>query len=647
MAILILLVCFITLFFSAGILINPSSKKELIISTALVFCGFVVLITELLSLFYLLTFWAVLFSWTVITVINMVYLSLQKDKVRVFYYNLKDELNEVYQRIKARKFYEKALLVSVLLILLLVFIQGVVYPPNNWDSMDYHLARIPSWISHQTVAHYPTHVAPQIYQPPFAEFLVMHFNILNRADYFSSAVQFSLLLLAVAGIVAIVESFGLDTSYKILAVFLALTIPEVILQATSTQNDMAVASFVVTAFYFAIKSIRKFSAKNAFFFGLAVGLGILTKATAYIYMPAILLIFGVTMVVRLVKTKNYNNLLYALLAGFMFLIINIGFYTRNYQLTKSFLGVDNKEYGTYSNEKMNPKLMLSSMIKNAGVHIGLYHLKPLSVFSAHEIIKVHEWAGIDINDPANNFFADKYDTLYNPDHEDAAPNFIHLILITLSLLVIIVKSFKKQIQLNAKLLTFTILFQGLFFCFYLKYQPFHTRLHTSMFLLAVPLICYALSLIRINLKRLFYWSAPLIFLYALLIVLGNLNTPYNAKIKESRYEKYFISKPWFYHEYQNINHIVNEAGYKNIGLIMGTENWDYSLFTNCYSKAITPVYINVKNYTNKSHHFNNNVDCIISTISNEPFIDYFGKRFYNQNPNNKFIHLFKLKSDNL
>ena len=644
MAIIILLFCFITLFFSTGIFINSAtSKKELILHTTLIFSGLVVLITEILSLFSAINYQTILFSWTVITLINLLYLYWKKEAFIKFYVNLKRQINETYKHLKAIKLYEKCLLFSVFIILLLVFVQGVIYPPNNWDSMNYHLARIPSWISHQSVAHFPTGAIRQIYQPPFAEYVILHFNILNRADYFSSTGQFLFLLFTIVGLVAIIERFGLNASAKILTVFLALTIPEVVLQATSTQNDIVVAFSVVAAFYFALKSIRNFSLKNAFFFGLTVGIGILTKGTAYVYMPAILLIYGITVLLILFRSKNYKYALYAVFTGIIFLSINVGFYCRNYQLTSNLLGVDQKEYGTYSNEKMNGKLLILSMVKNAGNHMGLFHLKPLSVISAKAIVKLHQMIGVDINDPATNYYKDKYDTLYNPDHEDAAPNFIHFVLITIALIVIIVKSFKQKIPLAVKLLVFTVLFQGVFFSFYLKYQPFHTRLQTSLFLLSVPLISYAVHLLNVNFKKLFYWSTSFIFGYAFMIVLGNLNHPYNKAIKQSRYQKYFMAKPWLYNEYNGVTQQVQNLNYQNIGLIMGDgdADFEYAIFTNCYSKLLNPVYINVNNYTKFSKPESLKVDCILATAVNNAYIDYQGKRFYNQDPKNKFIYLYR------
>ncbi len=644
MAILVLLFCFVTLFFSLGVFINSTiSKKELLLKTVLVFCGLLVLITEVLSLFYALNYLCISLCWIAVTVLNLFYLYLKKERFEIFYNNLKLRLKETYQHLKTRKFYEKCLLFSVLIILVLVFVQGIIYPPNNWDSMNYHLGRIPSWISHQSIAHYPTGAIRQIYQPPFAEYVILHFNILNKADYFSSTGQYLFLLFTVVGLLLIIENLGLSTTSKILCIFLAFTLPEIILQATSTQNDIVVAFFVVMAFYFALKSVQNFSLENAFFFGLAVGIGILTKGTAYVYMPAVLLIYGVTMFVFLFRDKKYNYVLYAVFAGLIFLSVNIGFYHRNYQLTSNLLGVDQKEYGTYSNEKMSTKLLMLSMIKNAGNHIGLLHFKPLSVVTAHAIMKLHKSAGVDIDDPATNYYKDKYDTLYNPDHEDAAPNLIHFILITIALIIIIVKSFQQKIPFPVKLLVFTIIFQGVFFSFYLKYQPFHTRLQTSLFLLAVPLICYAVHLLNINLKKLFYWSTPFIFAYALMIVLGNLNHPYNKIITKSRYEKYFVAKPWLYDEYNSVTQQVQKSNYQNIGLIMGDgdSDFEYALFTNCYSKPLKPYYINVDNYTKYSKADNGKIDCIIATAVNSPYIDYQGKRFYNQNLKNKFIHLYR------
>jgi hypothetical protein len=46
--------------------------------------------------------------------------------------------------------------------------------PIAWDSMSYHLARVAHWSQNHAVAFYPTHIVRQLYQPPLAEYAILH-----------------------------------------------------------------------------------------------------------------------------------------------------------------------------------------------------------------------------------------------------------------------------------------------------------------------------------------------------------------------------------------------------------------------------------------------------------------------------------------
>ena len=64
-----------------------------------------------------------------------------------------------------------SLLVAALLCLfLLTFVVAIVYPPNNYDSMVYHVARVMHWAQQGSVAHYPTATFMQLQGTPLAEF---------------------------------------------------------------------------------------------------------------------------------------------------------------------------------------------------------------------------------------------------------------------------------------------------------------------------------------------------------------------------------------------------------------------------------------------------------------------------------------------
>jgi hypothetical protein len=66
---------------------------------------------------------------------------------------------------------------------------AVVAPPNTWDGMSYHMARVAHWIQDQSVRHFSTSYLPQLYQMPWAEFAITHLQILSGSDIFANCVQ--------------------------------------------------------------------------------------------------------------------------------------------------------------------------------------------------------------------------------------------------------------------------------------------------------------------------------------------------------------------------------------------------------------------------------------------------------------------------
>jgi 4-amino-4-deoxy-L-arabinose transferase-like glycosyltransferase len=223
--------------------------------------------------------------------------------------------------------YDKVLTAFLALLLVMIGIQGIIYPPNNWDSMTYHMARIASWVSHETVYHYPTHILRQIYQPPFAEYVIMHFNLLSKSDYFANSVQLIFLLFSIISVLLIIERLGINRKFRILAVVLIVTIPMVILQASSTQNDIVISFFVLSAYYFSLKAVKAPSLQNYFLAGLTLGLGLLTKGTGYLYFAPVMLYWGITALKQVFITKDYRHISYFAVTLLVFIIINSGFIT--------------------------------------------------------------------------------------------------------------------------------------------------------------------------------------------------------------------------------------------------------------------------------------------------------------------------------
>ena len=636
MALIIFLLCFIALFLNIGTA-QLTGKKKALLATVLIFCSLVVIITEILSMLQCFNFQSILISWSVVLVANLLWLYLKKENTAVFTCNLRQNIYNVF---KGLSIFNKIVLSSVSVILLLILAQSIIYPPNNWDSMTYHMARITSWVSHQSVAYYPTSIVRQLYEPPFAEYLIAHISILSKGDYFANPVQLFFLLFTIVGIVLILEEFGLGVRYKVIAVVLAVTIPEVVLEASSTQNDIVVSFFIIAACYFAFRAVKSGRFGDHLFLGLAVALGIVTKGTAYIYLAPVLLFWGIGSLMCLFRTRNYNFLLLPLMVAVLAISINAGQYYRNYNYSKNVLGTDKEEGKTYANQKMSAGLLLSSMIKNAGMHFSLMYAKPVARLSTKAVYKLHTMAGMDINDPAVNYRNSVYIINEVVTDEDGGPNMIHFILIAASFVILIWSITKGNRNFIVSTLLAIVILQIMFFCAYLKWQPWASRLHVPMFLLSVPLVCYALSINSVF-KKIMCVITPVVLVYALLVTLHNARRPYSAPMFSSRYRNYFQSKPWVYDEYNAAYTTISQSGAKNIGLIFGVDDWEYPLFKDSFSRQVNPVYIGVDNISMSLPQTITALDCIISTTVNHPFIDFNGKRFYNQRAGNKYLFLYR------
>lgn len=638
MAVVLIPICFVLIFFCLGVSGITSNKRELLVCTVLGFCLLILSGTEALSLFHGISYVPLLLYWLFVGSVAVAYLYARRKKTRELATSFTQQTADY---LRSLNLYEKILARSLFALLIIVFIQGIAYPPTNWDSMTYHLARITSWVSHGAVSYYPTDLTRQIYQPPFAEYIILHLNMLNGADRFSASVQFFFLIFSLVTIGGITSCMGLNRKMQLFAMIVAATIPEVVLQASSTQNDVIEAFFILTAFYFMLKVINSGLRKDFLFLGLTSGLGLLTKGTGYVYLFPVLLVFGIIMLFRLVKTRNYSWLTNSLLTVLLIVIINSGYYIRNYRLAHNLLGIDKTEAKIYSNEQMNAGLLTSVLVKNASLHMEMMFARHVEVWADSAVHKFHRAIGVDVNNPAVNYRNMKFGLNADVTGEDGAPNPFHFLLIIFAMIIILVSWKRLRSVQPALLMLIIIALQIILFCAYLKWQPWNSRLHTPVFLMCVPLIAYAFSLGN-KLANVRYIIAPILLAYALLVSLHNDARPVNAKMfAGSRYRKYFAGKPDAFGEYARIKDQLQQNNLKNIGLVFGIDDWEYPLFADCYSKQINPVYIAVDNITRNSDTTKKQVDCIIATRVNGPYIDYNNRRYYRQDKGNRIIHLYK------
>ena len=172
------------------------------------------------------------------------------------------------------------LISGILLIVIITGLIALLSPPNNWDSMTYHLSRVMHWAQYQSVAHYATHELRQLYQNPWAEFAILHLQILSGDDQLVNLVQWFSMIGCIIGASLIAQQLGASLYGQLLAALVAATIPMGILQAVTTQNDYVV-SFWLVCFVAFILSARQ-NLRWVYILGIAgsLGLALLSQVAA-------------------------------------------------------------------------------------------------------------------------------------------------------------------------------------------------------------------------------------------------------------------------------------------------------------------------------------------------------------------------------
>jgi hypothetical protein len=256
----------------------------------LVACGAtIVLLVELLSLFDALTRPAILIGHLVLACVGTgAWLATGRPRpprigrlgVRVL--------------VEATRNHPAAAILSafVLIALVVQLVVAIGVCPNNWDSMTYHLSRAAYWLQHESAMQWPDGSIRQNFSPPNAEMLVAWTMSLRGTDQLANVVQWTALIGIAGGIFSICRLIAFPIAASLFAAACFVAMPQPMLQATSTQNDLVVSFFIVGAILFGIRSLRDRSLGDLAVAATSIGLGIGTKGTTLIAGPSLALVVG-------------------------------------------------------------------------------------------------------------------------------------------------------------------------------------------------------------------------------------------------------------------------------------------------------------------------------------------------------------------
>lgn len=223
--------------------------------------------------------------------------------------------------------FDKFVLSCLGVILILTFSIAIISPPNNADSLLYHMARVGHWAQDQGLYHYATAYDHQLFMPIWAETAILQLRILFGSDQLSNLIQWFSYVGCIIVAASIARLLKFPRKAQIVSAVFAATIPLALLESTSTQNDLVVAYWLsCLAFLILYASHKQFNRLTTLMIAAVTGLGILTKVTFYVYaLPAWIAIISL-LLMNYSKPQVLGRIGSSVV---VILAINAGFWARN------------------------------------------------------------------------------------------------------------------------------------------------------------------------------------------------------------------------------------------------------------------------------------------------------------------------------
>ena len=272
-------------------------------------------------------------------------------------------------------------------------------------------------------------------------------------------------------------------------------------------------------------------------------------------------------------------------AGLIILVVlalNTPHYLRNLDTFGTPLGPSSpgspSEVGdSLTNEDFTPTLIFSNVVRNLALHVGTSQWR-LNSFFQKAIEKTHIWLGIDINDPRSSrlYPEPRFRIVGDQHNPDRTGNPLHLLLIVSATLgVVLFRRLTNDRLVGSYVIALLLSF--FIFCFVLKYQPWHSRLHLPLFVLWSPLV----GLFYENYTKWLIVATLLMTILARIPLLENYLHPLVGErsiVNTTRMEQYFPFRPKVQAEYVDAAKFLLSRNCSKVGLMIGWDEFEHPLW---------------------------------------------------------------------
>jgi hypothetical protein len=465
----------------------------------------------------------------------------------------------------------------VVLYVLGIGVIALAAPPNNWDSMEYHMPKVMHWIQNGSVSFYPTAVPRQNHLAPGAEYAILHLEVLSGWDGYANMVEWSAMVGSLVAAALMARQLGATVLGQLVAAVFAVSLPMGIMQASSTQTDYVAAFWFACCLYYLVRLVRSETIAWPLVLGFAtaLGLAIHAKATIYVFAAAFLLWLALAQI----KRHRWRVLIPLGLITAVFLGLNGGHYLRNWNMYGSPLGPGREPAPNtkYTLDSHSPAALASSLAKNISTHINT----PWAGFNAavqRGFVAFHRGIGWDVNDPRTTWGqgGPPFSIAKTPFQDERDGNPIHFLLMmgccVAALLAPTLRRDRTLLAYGGALVAGFLLF-----AFYLKWHPWISRLHLPLFVAMGPFV--GVILVRLLPGRGAAGIAGLLLAAALPWLLFCQQRPVLADetIFNATREHLYFKTPHQSYEASFLagRDFLRSLNVTQMGLVEGNSSWEY------------------------------------------------------------------------
>ncbi len=543
-------------------------------------------------------------AWMAVSVVLLLILMRLKLNPKGIIQLLISEKRKLAAQFKSQSPLTQGVFAVGIILLVALGLVAAAFPTTIWDCQTYHMPRIMHWIQNKNLHHYASNNLRQIQFAPGGELQIATTIILCGNDQAANLPQWWAMVMD--SLLVIFLTYELIKLYPVgkkeilhepkiaglcaaCAFVLAITIPSVVGQGVTTQNDLLSQTWVVLMVVMVYLLVQ--NPRNLFYIiGVAgaFALAVNAKVTNLLYAPPWLLAAGLFFL----KKRYYPSIVKLGVAGVVLtLAINAPWMKRNYDLFQHPLAAKSEFYQYYANTQFSPAQVCADLFRA----ISIYTRTPSQdVTDALNKILVNASSvtGISLADPAFLFGNCKF--YLQPKsvigNGDGLGSFLP-VMVFVSLLAIFVVRFRWISICSLHLIL--ILAGFVLFTAYLRWNPWMERFYMFFFLMAAPVAGMVLGTVG----RRFLLIPFCAFLSLNAVLLTSYNpglpivgtdfhfNPYYHPLKEipfvrqPREQQYYAFRPEFYSQTVAMSQDLMSAGVTNVLLKTGSDSWEYPFWT--------------------------------------------------------------------